>query len=240
MVLTPLTSFGAFTRTGGVMAQSVEVISHWHQSVDGLSTSTLEYYAAVEKALRDKEVPGLQIERVTASESGILSAKREYLRVRYGRLMFDICGAPFGKDFFFSWWLVKPIPGLMALVGCAVLFASPLLIFGIVAGMLVFKGFFYLVILAFIAVGIGTVFVRKTDLNTWNTIEDAILAMPFFGLLYQKFVKPVTYYSEDTRLMFEDTVHRIVLQVVSGILTLNKLPELSTEKMKSQSRKALA
>jgi hypothetical protein len=159
---------------------------------------------------------------------------------RYGRLMFDICGAPFGKDFFFSWWLVKPIPGFMALVGCAVLIASPLFIFAIVAGMLVFKGFIYMLILAFIAIGMGMAFVRKTDVNTWNTIEDAILVMPLVGLLYKKFVKPVTYYSEDTRLMFEDTVHRIVLQVVSGVLTLNKLPELSPEKMKPQSRKALA
>jgi acetylornithine/succinyldiaminopimelate/putrescine aminotransferase len=65
------------------MAESVEVISHWHQSVDGLSISTLEYFSAVEKALREKEVAGLQLERVTANESGILSAKREYLRVRY-------------------------------------------------------------------------------------------------------------------------------------------------------------
>lgn len=88
------------------MAESAEVISHWHQSVDGLSTSTLEYYDAIEKALRDKDVAGLQIERAFASESGLLSAKREYLRIRYGRLMFDICGAPCGRDFFFSWWLL--------------------------------------------------------------------------------------------------------------------------------------
>lgn len=46
------------------MAQSAEVISHWHQSVEGLSTSTQDYYAAVEKALREKEVPALTIERV--------------------------------------------------------------------------------------------------------------------------------------------------------------------------------
>jgi hypothetical protein len=53
-------------------------------------------------------------------------------------------------------------------------------------------------------------------------------------------MKPVTYYSEDSRLMFEETVHRVVVQVASGVLTLNKLPELSPEKMKPQSRQALA
>ena len=222
------------------MAQSVEVISHWHQSVDGLSTSTLEYYAAVEKALRDKDAAGLQIERVTANESGILSAKREYLRVRYGRLMFDICGAPFGKDFFFSWWLVKPIPGFAAFVGCAMLIASPIFVVAIVMGMLIFKGFVYLLILVLVAAGIAFAQLRGAPSDGWSAIEDTILVMPIVGLLYKKFVKPVTYYSEDTRLMFEDTVHRVVLQVVSGIMTLNKLPELSPEKMKPQSRKALA
>ncbi|MGH8337407.1 MAG: hypothetical protein ACRETL_11440 [Gammaproteobacteria bacterium] len=77
------------------MAESLEVISHWHHSVEALSTSTLEYYAAVEKALRDKQVPDLRIERTTFSEHGILSAKREYLRVRYARLYFDFCCVTF-------------------------------------------------------------------------------------------------------------------------------------------------
>lgn len=218
------------------MPQSVEVISHWHHSVDGLSTLTLEYYTAVEKALREKDVVGLQIERVTANESGILSAKREYLRVRYGRLMFDICGAPFGKDFFFSWWLVKRTPGFAALWGCAALVGVPLLVLGFIGTMGFVKG----ILFALIVIVVGAAVLRQAFSDGWDAIEDAILVMPIIGFVYQKFVKPVTYYSEDTRLMFEDTVHRVVLQVVSGILSLNKLPELSPEKMKSQSRKALA
>ena len=218
------------------MAQSVEVISHWHQSVEGLSTSTLEYYAAVEKALREKDVADLQIERVTASESGILSAKREYLRVRYGRLMFDICGAPFGKDFFFSWWLVKRTPGFAALWGCAALIGVPIIGLGFIASMGLFQG----TLVALIVFAVGAAVVRATFADGWSAIEDSILVMPIIGFLYGKFVKPVTYYSEDTRLMFENTVHRVVLQVVSGILSLNKLPELSPENTKAQSRKALA
>jgi hypothetical protein len=218
------------------MAQSVEVISHWHQSVDGLSTSTLEYYTAVEKALREKDAVGLQLERVTANESGILSARREYLRVRYGRLMFDICGAPFGKDYFFSWWLIKRTPGFAALWGCAALIGVPVVALGFIATMGLFKG----ILFALIVFAVGAAILRAAFADGWSAIEDSILVMPIIGVLYSKFVKPVTYYSEDTRLMFEDTVHRVVLQVVSGILTLNKLPELSPENMKAQSRKALA
>ncbi|MDO8500752.1 MAG: hypothetical protein Q7S20_02815 [Gemmatimonadaceae bacterium] len=218
------------------MAQSVEVISHWHQSVEGLSTSTLDYYAAVEKALRDKEVPELQIERITASESGILSAKREYLRARYGRLSFDICGAPFGKDFFFSWWLVKRIPGFAALWGCASLVGLSFLTLVFIGAMGFFKG----ILFALVAVGVGTAILRGAFADGWSAIEDTILVMPIIGLLYKKFVNPVTYYSEDTRLMFEDTVHRVVVQVVEGILTINKLPEIPAEKLKPQSRSALS
>lgn len=216
------------------MAQSVEVISHWHQSVDGLSTSALEYYAAVEKALREKDVAGLEIERVVANEGGILSAKREYVRVRYGRLMFDICGAPFGKDFFFSWWLIKRTPGFAALWGCSALVGIPVVALGFIATIGLFKG----TLVALIVFAVGAAIVRATFADGWSAIEDSILVMPVIGFLYGKFVKPVTYYSEDTRLMFEGTVHRVVLQVVSGVLSLNKLPELSAEKMKSQSRKA--
>jgi len=34
-----------------------------------------------------------------------LSAKREYFRVQRKENIFDLCGAPFGKGYFFSWWL---------------------------------------------------------------------------------------------------------------------------------------
>jgi hypothetical protein len=218
------------------MAQSVEVISHWHQSVEGLSTSALDYYAAVEKALKDKEAPELHTERVIASESGLLSAKREYLRVRYGRLSFDICGAPFGKDFFFSWWLTKRTPGFAALWGCAMIIGLPLVILGFITALGFFKGVFF----AVLALVIAAALLRSAFADGWSAVEDSILAMPIIGLLYAKFVKPVTYYSEDTRLMFEDAVHRVVIQVVSGILTLHKLPDLSQEQMKAQSRTALS
>ena len=181
-------------------------------------------------------MPELQIERITVSESGILSAKREYLRVRYGRLYFDICGAPFGKDFFFSWWLVKRTPGFAALWGCAILIGLSFLTLVFIAAMGFFKGIFF----AIVAVGVGVAILRNAFADGWSAIEDAILVMPIIGFLYKKFVKPVTYYSEDTRLMFEDTVHRVVLQVVEGILTLNKLPEIPAEKLKPQSRRALS
>lgn len=218
------------------MAQSAEVISHWHQSVDGLSTSTLDFYAAVEKALREKEVADLHIERLVASERGILSAKREYLGVSYGRLRFDICGAPFGKDFFFSWWLVKRTPGFAALWGCAALIGLPIIVLAFISAL----GFVMGILVALLAIGVGGAILRNSFADGWNAVEDTILAMPVIGIIYTRFFMPVTYYSEDTRLMFEESVHRIVVQVVEGILTLNNLPKVPVEKLKPESRKAIA
>jgi hypothetical protein len=61
-----------------------------------------EFYAAVERELKDREVPGLEIFYVDFAEGGLLSAKREYLRMTRERLVFDICAAPFGTAYFFS------------------------------------------------------------------------------------------------------------------------------------------
>jgi hypothetical protein len=217
------------------LAQSAEVISHWHQSVESLSTSGIEFYSAVEKALRDKEVPELKIERVAVSEAGILSAKREYLGVSYGRLHFDICAAPFGKDFFFSWWLSKRNPDLAAFYGCMTLIGIPI-VFVVFISMM---GFVNGIVFALFALGAGVFVLRNSFADGWSAIEDTILAVPVLGPFYLRFFKPITYYSEDTRLMFEATVHRVVLQVVEGVLTLNKLPQIPADKQKPQSRNAL-
>lgn len=214
------------------MAQAAEVISHWHQSVEGLSTSTMEFYAAVEKALREKEVADLRIERLTVNEHGILSATREYLGISFGRFRFDICGAPFGKDYFFSWWLVKRTPGFAALWGCATIIGLPLVALAFISALGFIKG----ILMTVLAVVIGVAVLKSVAADGWDAIEDTILAMPVTGVLYAKFIKPVTYYSEDTRLMFEETVHRVVVQVVSGILTLNKLPAIPAEQLKPQAK----
>jgi hypothetical protein len=77
----------------------------------GLEASPKEFYSNVEAAVKECVVPGLEVSRVDWKEGGILTADREYLRVSRGRLIFDICAAPFGNGFFFSWWLTKS-PGL--------------------------------------------------------------------------------------------------------------------------------
>src|SRR5437899_9504599 len=81
------------------------VISHWYNLVEGLQASPLEFYTAVEQAIARREVPAAKLSRVDWREGGVLSARREYLRVKRKHLLFDVCGAPFGRGFFVSWWL---------------------------------------------------------------------------------------------------------------------------------------
>jgi hypothetical protein len=217
------------------VAEAVEMFSHWHHSVEALSTSTQDFYASVERALTAKEVPELHLSRTVVNERGLLSARREYLSVRYGRLTFDICAAPFGKDFFFSWWLTKRSPSASAFLGLLILVGLPILTLMLFASVGLLKTLLFSLIALVVTMAVLRHFLTAGSI----LVEDAILTMPIIGFLYLRFARPVTYYSEDTRLMFEDTVHRTVVQIVEGVLTLNKLPPLAPEKTKSQSRSAL-
>ena len=65
------------------------------------------FYELVEKALERRKVPELTFSRVYYREGWIFSAKREYLRIKREKIVFDICCAPFGTGLFISIWLVE-------------------------------------------------------------------------------------------------------------------------------------
>ncbi len=107
------------------------ILAHWSTLIEGLQASPMDFYAQVEAALERRQLPDTKRSRVDWREGGILSAKREYLRVQRHEHIVDICGAPFGTGFFFSWWLgenrgclgsVADVPFLGSLVS---LFAKP-------------------------------------------------------------------------------------------------------------------
>jgi len=83
------------------------VISHWSHFFTFFNLSSNTFYEQLEEVLKDHEMPNSKIERTTHKEAGFLSANREYLRIKHGDIVFDICAAPFGKDFFISWWLYE-------------------------------------------------------------------------------------------------------------------------------------
>ena|ERR1043166_2217817 len=87
-------------------AKPVDVISHWPKLIENLRFSSQEFYSRAEKALAERQVPDLKIRRVDWKEGGPQSPRREYLRLQRERLIFDVCGASFGKEFFVSLWCI--------------------------------------------------------------------------------------------------------------------------------------
>lgn len=81
------------------------IIGHWNHLFEGLQCSSQEFYARLEKAVQDRNLPDTQFGRIEIKEGGLLSARRTYLRVMRKDFIFDCCAAPFGKGFFVSWWL---------------------------------------------------------------------------------------------------------------------------------------
>ncbi len=201
------------------------VFSHWHYPVENFSTSSDEFYRAVEQALAPHEIPEAEISRVEWKEGGTFSGRREYLRVRRGKLVFDICAAPFGADYFFSWWLaeIPPRHGLLRLAamlfGCFLAFGLLFWITSSIFGGLlaIFLGFPLTVI------GFG-VLIWALGRGIQNGAfgpgaEDAIIATPIFGWLYVKLFGPSTYHKIDTKLMFQSAVHSAVHSVVEQVTT---------------------
>jgi hypothetical protein len=199
--------FGLFEKS------KADVIDHWYSLVPGFNSSAKEFYEAVEKELKERQVPGLEIFHVDFSEGGVLSNKREYLRMTRERLVFDICAAPFGTAYFFSCrfaeipTVVKLWEFLLLLFGlCAVAFWGLIVfvkIFGVV-GLMLFPFLLLASLVAAIYVMRNAVAMGLKDLDA------SLIKTPVIGSIYEAWFRKETYYRHDTRLMYCDTVNAVV------------------------------
>ena len=187
-------------------SKKAEVISHWYALVPDFETSTQDFYADVEKELQSRKVPGLEISRVDFSEGGILSAKREYLRMTRERLVFDICAAPFGTLYFFSLRFAE-LPSVVTLLEIVVFFAGSLF-----ALFICWKIFGFLFGTFLLVVGFaGSIFLMRNAVAMgMNDLDATLLKIPVIGPIYGAFFRKETYYRVDTRLMYLETVDTIV------------------------------
>lgn len=206
------------------MPKHPQVVGHWHTLIEGFATSSLDFYKLVKAGIARRQIPDLSIYSVEWKESGLGSGKRIYLRVSREGLNFDICAAPFGTGYFFSWWLAV-IPRI--LLDFAVLFGIALLglglfsIFvrqgcsGMIGGVVIWLG---------IVLGLGAR-VRYGDLGQ----EPTVLSMPITGFLYGFIFRPATYFNEDTALMFRESVHHAVLEAIDAVTSAQGVRGLSEE-----------
>jgi uncharacterized membrane protein YbaN (DUF454 family) len=182
-----------------------DVLSHWYSLVPGFNTSTKEFYEAVEKELKQLEVPGLEIFHVDFAEGGLLSSKREYLRMTRERLVFDVCAAPFGTSYFFSCRFAE-IPAVIKLWQLFVVLIAALLIVGLIFKLLGF-------ILGVVVLLAGLVFLIYTLRNAvamgLKDLDATLIKSPVVGPIYENWFRKETYYRHDTRLMYCDTVNTV-------------------------------
>jgi len=222
------------------VAKHVNVISHWSQLFENFQASSLEFYDSVEKAIEGRAVPEIHWTRVEHKESGLASAQRQYLRMHRGKHAFDICAAPFGNGFFVSWWLTEPplkfgflyTLAFLAAVGFAmdIAFGIGFAIGATTSGMT--TGVFYGALFAGLGVPAGLWFLGNALRQGVIRGESTVLAMPLIGWIYERVFAPATYYAMDTALMFQESVHRVVLEVVDCMTTRNGIRALSESERK--------
>lgn len=214
-----------------------QVEGHWHSLIEGFSTSSLDFYELVKAGIARREIPDLKISQVEWKESGLGSGKRVYLRVSREQLNFDICAAPFGTGYFFSWWLARISQALLDLLFLLLCLGSILVIS---AFMSIFfsKGggegyvgcagaFLGLVVSIGMIFGLGA-FTRYGD----SGLEPTVLSMPITGFLYGLIFRPATYFNEDAALMFRESVHHAVMEAIDQVTTAQGVRGLSEEARK--------
>jgi hypothetical protein len=174
--------------------------------IDGFETSTDAFYQSIEEELQTRKVPGLELTRVDFREGGLLSAKRDYLRMRRERLTFDLCSAPFGTSWFFSYRFSEipapfPLGHLLIVITliCA-LAAGYLALFGPLWGGITIG----MTVLGFALLLRNTLTLGFDDFDAW------LLTVPVFGRVYELLFRRETFFRQDTRHMYVEIVERII------------------------------
>jgi len=214
-------------------ASPTEFISHWPQLIAKLQYSSQEFYAKIEKALEERKIPDLKFSRVEWPEGGLLSDRREYLRIVRERLTFDVCGAPFGTGFFVSIWCgEKPLKlGVLVLLFCLVALVAGidwvsnfrLGIYRFLWFQCGFKGETTTMLVLGILAGILVLILVKAGPN----LDNMLMGLPVIAYFYERYFRKITYYRFDKRSMYQQAVNAAVMQVIDEICSVQCIKPLS-------------
>jgi hypothetical protein len=214
-----------------------EEIKSWRSRADGLSIATEDFYAAVEKELAARQVPGLELSRVRFSEGVLLSGEREYLRMRRERLIFDVGAGMFGTDWFCSCrfaqipfrlhaWEVLLV--LLLLISIVIGYTE---LFGIVFGI----GFFLTTAIGIVLLTRNASALGLRDFDAW------LLQVPVLGAIYEGLIRNnESYYLEDARAMYVDTVDAVVRKVVNAMTSGQGVQQIEFVDSKPDTHKVLS
>jgi hypothetical protein len=206
-----------------------QLLSYWCDLYPDLVYSPKELYALVAKNLEALRVPGLESDYVMMRESGAFSSERLYFQLRRERLVFEVCGAPFGTGFFVSsrlfdrrrdanWFHVGLVvcTGILVLAGCAILVGTK---FGWVWGVIAFTG----------AIAIIWSLLRLAATETLTWLDRMLSDLPISGLVYDRFFHPDTYYRQDTNNAYCKAVNNAVRRSIDEMKHQKGLKPLRDE-----------
>jgi hypothetical protein len=209
------------------------IISHWYRLIDDLKISSQQFYSRLHQVLCERKVPMLEGGRIEFHEGGPLSPKRQYLRLKRERVVFDICAAPFGTGGFVSWRMGERELRLNFL-GLFIFFAALIALANSIQDyrVILFRLRFDLNnTLTIFGIGAGVIIVvlwlmrSAVSLGLAN-LDALLLHTPIIAGFYERFLRPITYYRVDLALMYERAVHQAILQVLDELTDAQKLPRL--------------
>lgn len=205
-------------------SSTAEVFSHWGTVLPGIQFSAQDFYAKLEGAIRERQWPGVEFLRVEHSEAGLLSHRREYLRVVRQRQVFDICASGFGKDYFFTLREAE-IKAQLSLVALLILLLALVIIFGlcvsnfgVFAGLIGFGAFLvigFLVLASVLRMGL-------------TRLDGLLLRTPVIGPVYETwFRRSGTYFQHDSRVVFLKLMDDLVKELVDAETSAKGVERLS-------------
>lgn len=92
---------------------------HAHRShhFEDFQMSAQEFYKDLQAIIAEREFPNVESYVSAFSTGGILDPYRDYLEIRNDNLVFYVCAAPYGKNFFISYWLKEQEEDILSEIG---------------------------------------------------------------------------------------------------------------------------
>lgn len=205
-------------------SRNAEVFTHWGTVLPEMHFSAQEFYAKLEKAIHLRQWPGVEFLRVLYSEAGLLSHRREYLRIIRQRQIFDVSAGTFGKDFFFTLREAEIRPQvtlatlIILLLAHTILFLMSVNSVGLIATVINFG----------IVLTIGAFLLFNVLRMGMTRLDGILMRTPVIGPVYETwFRSSSTYFQHDTRMVFLKLMDDLVKEHVDEETSAKGVKHLS-------------
>lgn len=202
-----------------------KLLSYWPKFFPDTTYSPKEFYALVLKELEATKVPDLEASGLMLRQGGIFSSRRLYLHLRRERLVFEVCGFPFGTGFFVSsrlfdrrreaaWFHYLLTAFIVFVVG-----SVTTILMGVVWALIIVSGIFCLI----------WSLMRLAEMNVAGTLDGILIELPLLGQIYETLFHPDTYHRQDTNNAYRDAVHHALMRSIDAFTSEKGLRRLHDE-----------